>query len=522
MTLLPGLIDAHVHILSPGMLRQSAAFGVTTELDMFMAHQLADELRKQPDFTRADFRTAGTLVTAPGGHGTQFGLSIPTLAEPANAQSFIDARIAEGSDYIKLVYDDGRALGIHFQTLSKPTLEAAIAAAHQRKKLAVVHVTDQQAAREAVNAGADGLAHIFCDSPADDAFIKSANARGIFIISTLSVIEGLSGPGGKLADDPLLQPMLTPADKSNLKSSFPMLLAKKQRLENAMQSVRALHAAGIAILAGTDAPNPATAHGASIHRELELLTESGLSPAEALAAETSAPAAKFALADRGRIAKGLRADLLLVKGDPTADIKATRDIQRVWIAGREFDRDSYRKSVDAARIAADTIRQPGLLKISDFEDGAPSSSFGLGWSVSTDQLRQGKSTAEIKIADGGADGSKRSLRVSGTINPAFAFPWAGAMFFPGSGPMQPCDLSAKKTISFWAKGDGKDVQVMLFARALGMRPAVAGFTAGPQWQRLSFAIADFGCDGKDITALLISGGPNAGAFEFQIDQVVLE
>ncbi|HEY9420130.1 MAG TPA: amidohydrolase family protein, partial [Thermoanaerobaculia bacterium] len=60
--------------------------------------------------------------------------------------------------------------------------------------------------------------------------------------------------------------------------------------------------------------------------------------AEALAAATANPAEAFGLADRGRIAPGLRADLLLVQGDPTADIKATRKIQRIWKAGVEVDR----------------------------------------------------------------------------------------------------------------------------------------------------------------------------------------
>ena len=87
--------------------------------------------------------------------------------------------------------------------------------------------------------------------------------------------------------------------------------------------MRQLKAANVLILAVTDAPNPGTMHGASIHRELELLVQAGLTPLEALASATSVPAAIFGLADRGRIAPALRADLLLVQGDPTADIQAT-------------------------------------------------------------------------------------------------------------------------------------------------------------------------------------------------------
>jgi hypothetical protein len=88
----------------------------------------------------ADLRSAGTLVTAPGGHGTEYGLSIPTLCSLEQAQAFVDARIAEGSEYIKSIYDNGKALGLSFPTLNLDTLKAVIAAAHARKKLAVVHI----------------------------------------------------------------------------------------------------------------------------------------------------------------------------------------------------------------------------------------------------------------------------------------------------------------------------------------------------------------------------------------------
>ena len=103
------------------------------------------------------------------------------------------------------------------------------------------------------------------------------------------------------------------------------------------------------ILAGTDAPNPGTAHGASIHRELELLVRAGLAPIEALRAATSAPAKAFSLLDRGRVAAGLRADLLLVHGDPTRDIRATRDIAAIWKTGHIVDRETYRDEIRVAR-----------------------------------------------------------------------------------------------------------------------------------------------------------------------------
>jgi imidazolonepropionase-like amidohydrolase len=111
--------------------------------------------------------------------------------------------------------------------------------------------------------------------------------------------------------------------------------------DGTVEAIRAMAARGVPVLAGTDAPAPGAAYGASIHRELELLVRSGLMPTQALVAATSAPARAFGLADRGRIAPGLRADLVLVEGDPTTDIHDTRRIVAVWKRGFEATRVRY-------------------------------------------------------------------------------------------------------------------------------------------------------------------------------------
>jgi len=117
---------------------------VTTELDMFANQEAIRSIRKElasrQGADMADLRSAVTLVTAPGGHGTEYGFPIPTLASANEAQAFVDARIGEGSDYIKIVYDDGKVYGLAFPTLSKETLKGVIAAAHKRGKLAIVHI----------------------------------------------------------------------------------------------------------------------------------------------------------------------------------------------------------------------------------------------------------------------------------------------------------------------------------------------------------------------------------------------
>ena len=100
-TLLPGLIDAHTHTFGPSGLQQALIFGVTTELDMFTDWRLAQQIKTLQAAGEgrdmADLRSSGTMATAPGGHGTQFGLTIPTLTDPATAQDFVDEQIKEGS-----------------------------------------------------------------------------------------------------------------------------------------------------------------------------------------------------------------------------------------------------------------------------------------------------------------------------------------------------------------------------------------------------------------------------------------
>jgi imidazolonepropionase-like amidohydrolase len=532
-TLLPGLIDSHTHAWGDA-LKEAEIFGVTTELDMFTDAKYMQQTKKEQaegkDLDMADLRSAGTLATAPGGHGTEYGIPIPTLSTPAEAQAWVDARVAEGSDYIKIVYDDASAYGGHRPTLSKETLKAVIDAAHKRGKMAVVHIGGQQQAHDAIEAGADGLAHLFADSaPAPD-FGSFVAAHHAFVVPTLTVLESVGGiaSGESLTTDPRLLSYLTSDDAGHLKRSFPKFptaLSEKY----AEQAVSQLKAAHVAVLAGTDAPNPGTSHGASIHRELELLVRSGLTPQEALASATSVPAAAFHLDDRGVIAAGKRADLVLVKGDPTQDILATRDIVSVWKLGTEDDRASYRAAIEKAKQeAAKAAQAPppagadsGL--ISDFDNGKADTKFGSGWMISADNIMGGKSSADMKVVDGGANGDAHALDVSGAIDGGLPFAWAGVMFSPGAQPFAAVNLSTKKGISFWAKGDGQTYRVMFFTESGGRMPSQQTFDAGPSWKRVTFPFTAFnGTDGHDISAILFVGGPAAGKFDFQIDEIKLE
>ena len=112
---------------------------------------------------------------------------------------------------------------------------------------------------------------------------------------------------------------------------------------------------------------------------------------------------------------------------------------------------------------------------------------------------------------------------SSSIGSGSPFVWAGPMFFPGPAPMAAVDLSRFKSVSFKARGDGREYQVMLFATRLGQQPAVHTFTAGPEWQEHTIPFTSFSIqlDGSDIAGLLFSGALPAGGFRFQLDDVRL-
>ncbi len=342
--LLPGLIDAHTHVFADSP-AQAVVFGVTTELDMFADPTVAAELkavaRDRPG--AADVRSAGTCATAPGGHPTGlvergFYRPFPTITEASEAEAFVAARAAEGSDYLKIIVDDGHVLGYTRPTLGPDTVAALIVAAHRHGLLAIVHALDAQAARLAVVAGADGLAHLPMDVVVDVEFTRVLADRGVFVTPTLVALEAISGHGHgpAIASDPRFEPWLGSSAATMLTmlgGNFPLGPDAPVTFEAAANTLAAMRRAGAAILAGSDAGTLGVAHGASLHRELELLVGAGLSALEALRAATAAPAAVVGLHDRGRIQPGLTADLLLIDGDPTTDITETANIAGIWRRG---------------------------------------------------------------------------------------------------------------------------------------------------------------------------------------------
>jgi imidazolonepropionase-like amidohydrolase len=324
--LLPGLIDAHVHLTDLDTLGRLTVAGVTTALDMACGPPaLVDSLRGVAGLT--DIRSAGTPAIAPGSLHARFPVigRRGAISGADQAAGFVAARVAEGSDYIKIV------IGSPGADHDQATLDALTAAAREHGRLSVAHAASYQAVEKAQRARVSVLTHVPLDRALDEAAAASARADDRILIPTLVMMEGLARAAVRPGMD----------------------------YGAARASVTVMYRAGVPILAGTDAHDAgpidtgpidtgpidtgaggiagpaAVPHGSSLHHELELLVDAGLTTVDALRAATTRPARYFGLADRGVVEPGRRADLVLIDGDPLHDIKATQAIRRVWCAGIE-------------------------------------------------------------------------------------------------------------------------------------------------------------------------------------------
>jgi imidazolonepropionase-like amidohydrolase len=309
--LLPGLLDSHCHPENITHLKDLGRFGVTTGLiAACFSHDLCVSLRNHRGLP--DVRQASSRATAPGGHiaMANFTVTIDPSGEnlihnASQAVQWVGRQVEAGADYIKLVSEAPGGF-------NRQTFDALTQTSHQLNKTVICHATDYESIKQALAARVDQVHHAPLDKALDISLVTLFRANNQISVPTLTKMRAAA-------------------------HIFP----KTRSYSAARESVRLLNSMSVPILAGSDggymaglpAPVP---FGSSMHLEMELLVEAGLSTIQALQAATSLPAKYFGLADRGVIAPGMRADLLLIDGDPIADIKATRRIKKVWLAGVEF------------------------------------------------------------------------------------------------------------------------------------------------------------------------------------------
>lgn len=315
-TLTPGLINAHVHAFKEEHLKEAVQSGVLTLLDLFSTQpKVSDTLRNLGNTSKdhAYYYSAGPTVTVAGGHGSQFG-PVPLVETAADVPQFIDDRLAEGSDYIKLIIERG---GVDFTapTLSDAMIKEAIAHCRKKEVVSVAHITRRPDALKAAGYGISGFAHIWSRDSTEisNSEIKSLKESGAFMTPTLFVWQRFY--------------------EESKRRKVDMELLKKDLFK--------LYKAGILILAGTDPPNHRINYGSDLFKELELFVTVGISELDALKSATSNVAKAFGLQDKGYIKEGNPADLILIKGDPIKDIKNLSNISRIWKGGTEVVLDVH-------------------------------------------------------------------------------------------------------------------------------------------------------------------------------------
>ena len=382
-TLLPGLIDAHGHVGNASEppwvnrfpdaeanLRAFLYCGVTTVLD---PGDLENEAFRRRDRVRAGellgpaIYAAGPILTTPGGHPVAMlrqlvpwwirWYVVPRLTrEAATAEEAREAvgEIAEaGADLVKVAVD---RIPEDAPRMDEDVLRAAVGEARRRGLRAVAHIGSVADALDTARAGVAAWMHGVYKERIPDERIAELAACRIPMVPTMVVFESYAQAGRGSRKATLLE--LETVAESTLQQfdhvpegdgafrAFRTVMDELRRQRKAWrENVRRLSAAGVTILAGSDT-QIGVFPGAGLHRELELLTEAGLTPARAIRAATSDAARFVANTDDpefGRVAAGKRADLLLVSGDPTRDILVLSRIRAVLLRGVPLERKAIER-----------------------------------------------------------------------------------------------------------------------------------------------------------------------------------
>jgi imidazolonepropionase-like amidohydrolase len=317
--LLPGLIDAHVHV-NEAQARVVLESGITTVrtgnggLDVRDKHRTG--VATLPDVVASGFQ----IVKQPG---PKFFAEYPQLADmkdgvrgPDHVRRVVRALIDSGVDVIKVLATERAGLpeaDPRRRTFSDEELVAVTEAATLGKRAVMAHAHGDEGASAAVRAGVRSIEH---GTYLSDATLSLMKARGTFFVPTISVLERYAARGG-----PGPQPNAMLADRS--RAMLPFLRAVTTKAVKM----------GVRIVAGSDNTYDDKKYG--LQDELTELRRAGLSPMAAIKAATSVAAECLMIEARtGAIRPGLEADLIVVERDPTADLEALRDVLFVLNDGK--------------------------------------------------------------------------------------------------------------------------------------------------------------------------------------------
>jgi imidazolonepropionase-like amidohydrolase len=497
LTLIPGLFDLHTHLPYSAAadapndwgknLKAYLLCGVTSVVDFGTYPETFEPMRR----LIRDGVVAGPRIhlaarmTTPGGHGAEGGrgdfFSLEVIT-PREARAAVRRVLPYKPDAIK-VFTDGWRYGAapDMTSMEEGTLAVIVEEAHKAGVEVLTHTVTLAKAKIAARAGVDVIAHGVGDDAADEELIALMKSRRTTYAPTMAVYE----PADRRPRPPLLATLLDPVARRVLDRPRPPRPSdddpRARRWRFLLGNVAALRRGGVSFGAGTDAGVTGAFHGWSTLRELQLLVEGGLTPLEAITAATSAAARAIRVdADRGTIAAGKLADLALVAGKPHENIADIVNVRRVFLGGRELDRDALAAAIATAELTPIPPRTVAAL-VDDME----------GERTKLDTLR-------VNSTDSGHDKSRmtfgRTLRGPGNHALSIqaymsekARPFATMHLPLTRGAVEPADLTPYRGVTFEARGEGE--YTLRLAGRSSRDAHGAPFRAGAAWRavRVPFA-----------------------------------
>ena len=258
------------------------------------------------------------------------------------ARESIRQMAARKTDMVKIWLDSGGGL---MPKLKPEVYSAVIEEAHKNGLRVAAHIYDLDDAKAVVKAGVDVVAHGVRDKPVDSEFIDMMKARSVWYISTivLDYTNFVFADQPPWMGEPFFQRALHPAVRAQLDDpayrertlAMPATAKNRAAVVSNKQNLKALQDAGVQIGFGSDSGVGLRIPGVAEHLELALMVEAGLTPMQAINNATSNSARLLKLDDRGVLASGKLADLVVLESDPTADIANSRKIHAVWHRGKK-------------------------------------------------------------------------------------------------------------------------------------------------------------------------------------------
>jgi imidazolonepropionase-like amidohydrolase len=364
---MPGLIDLHTHVSNSDVVMQDPVRfftreGVTRDLHLYasygttsvaslgtdqkpLVYDIREEQRKgRPKVAR--IFTAGRGFTVKDGFPTNKG-NVPGIpyepSTPAEAAAQMEELAAERPDVVKIWVDD--RFGDFKKTpieISRPIIEGA----HKHGIKVIAHVFYLSDAKQLAAAGLDAFGHSVRDRAVDDELIQLMKKNGTWIIPTLyrEWATFMFEEPDQFLNDPFFARGLDARQREVLKSPeyhkaltgdkyFPRYPGV---LKNAKDNLKRLVDAGVRIGYGTDSGVLTRFEGFGEHMELQLMVEAGMTPAQVITAATKSSAEFLGQEkDLGTLEQGKWADMIVLAADPLANIRNSRQIDAVYVAGNK-------------------------------------------------------------------------------------------------------------------------------------------------------------------------------------------